>query len=249
MNNTQKTIRCGVIKDLLPLYADGVLSDESRELVEAHLGECPECAEYLRKLRDPELSGAKKRAAEGRSALKKIRKTLRIRRLLTALITAACVAAAAGGIFYGVVVRETYIPYEESGLFVSADGEYLQTERNYHAMHGVYTDGGDAEFIYLTTTVYENMRKKQSVYNIELLTEAGRTTRQVGEDDGSSSYLPVETQVCTEIWYVPEDTAKQFMKGNRWTDFEGTDEEIAAKRQAEAEELKARSVLIWSAEG
>ena len=38
---------CGVIRDLLPLYADDACSEESRTLVEEHLAECPACAEEL----------------------------------------------------------------------------------------------------------------------------------------------------------------------------------------------------------
>ena len=46
---------CSVIRDLLPLYADDVCSDASRELIEKHLPECPECAAELEKLRSHEI--------------------------------------------------------------------------------------------------------------------------------------------------------------------------------------------------
>lgn len=45
------SLSCNVTQDLLPLYHDGVCSDESRALVEAHLANCPECAELLSNLR------------------------------------------------------------------------------------------------------------------------------------------------------------------------------------------------------
>jgi predicted anti-sigma-YlaC factor YlaD len=38
---------CEVIKDLLPLYHDGVCSDESKALVEEHLTECDNCKAEL----------------------------------------------------------------------------------------------------------------------------------------------------------------------------------------------------------
>ena len=44
-------LSCNVARDLLPLYHDGVCSDESRSLVEAHLKECPECTAVLTELR------------------------------------------------------------------------------------------------------------------------------------------------------------------------------------------------------
>lgn len=36
-------IPCEIIEDLLPLYCDGVCSEESRQAVEAHLAECERC--------------------------------------------------------------------------------------------------------------------------------------------------------------------------------------------------------------
>lgn len=38
-----KRIECSVVRDLLPLYLDDVVSAETRDMVKAHLAECPEC--------------------------------------------------------------------------------------------------------------------------------------------------------------------------------------------------------------
>ena len=46
-------ISCNVIRDLLPLYEDGAVSQETAELVREHLKDCPDCREELRKLRTP----------------------------------------------------------------------------------------------------------------------------------------------------------------------------------------------------
>ena len=43
MNN----VPCSVIQDLLPLYCDGVCSEESKKLVQAHIADCETCAEEL----------------------------------------------------------------------------------------------------------------------------------------------------------------------------------------------------------
>ena len=42
-------LSCKVIEDMLPMYYDGVCSDESAALVEEHLKECPECRAYYKK--------------------------------------------------------------------------------------------------------------------------------------------------------------------------------------------------------
>lgn len=46
---------CDIVRDLLPLYVDNVVSDTSREIIEEHLSDCDGCKEYLKKLRDEEL--------------------------------------------------------------------------------------------------------------------------------------------------------------------------------------------------
>ena len=52
-------LSCNVVKDLLPSYIDELCSEESRELVKAHLCECSECREYCNNMRS-ELAGEKK---------------------------------------------------------------------------------------------------------------------------------------------------------------------------------------------
>ncbi|MBQ4282640.1 MAG: zf-HC2 domain-containing protein, partial [Lachnospira sp.] len=42
---------CNVIRDLLPMYYDGICSEVSVGEVEIHLGQCPGCAEYYRLMR------------------------------------------------------------------------------------------------------------------------------------------------------------------------------------------------------
>lgn len=46
-------IPCNVIRDLLPLYQDGVCSPESCQLVEAHMEECPQCRAEWERMRAP----------------------------------------------------------------------------------------------------------------------------------------------------------------------------------------------------
>ena len=36
-------LTCGVVQDLLPSYVEGLLGEESRQAVDRHLEDCPEC--------------------------------------------------------------------------------------------------------------------------------------------------------------------------------------------------------------
>ena len=45
---------CEIVRDILPLYADHVCSDTSREIIDEHLKTCPDCAAYLEEIRASE---------------------------------------------------------------------------------------------------------------------------------------------------------------------------------------------------
>ena len=45
-------LSCNVIQDLLPLYHDGVCSEESRKIVEEHMETCADCRDVLHGLRE-----------------------------------------------------------------------------------------------------------------------------------------------------------------------------------------------------
>jgi len=48
-------IDCDVIRDLLPLYVEDIVSKKSRELVEEHCKECDECSYMLKVMKDDEI--------------------------------------------------------------------------------------------------------------------------------------------------------------------------------------------------
>ena len=82
-------LNCDVVRDLLPLYVDDACSEESRHLVEEHLGECAECGEVLRKLRESEVESDLK--AERNEVIRYGAKRLRRR--------SALVGSAVSGLF------------------------------------------------------------------------------------------------------------------------------------------------------
>lgn len=92
-----KEITCNIIRDLLPLYEDDVVSQDSAELVRDHLKNCPACREELRRMRapvslPPDTDAAMLSRFEER--LRRIRRRTRLRLLCVglavALIAALC---------------------------------------------------------------------------------------------------------------------------------------------------------------
>ena len=227
-------ITCNVVKDLLPLYVEDVLSDDSKKVVDDHISDCPECMDLYQKMKKPathNLSAEKR--SDGQEALKKIRRSIIKKRIITALITAACVAAIACSLFYVVVVHEKYIPYEEAALYVS--DEAIRSNRNFYKSSGVYTPDGETLFMYMTTTMYTEFKRGgiETGWPINSRTDDALTMRIV-DDNGN-----VTEQVCREIYYVPEEEAKQMMQVLKWPE-NNVEEEI--------QNLKEKSVLIWKAD-
>ena len=48
-------ITCNIIQDMLPLYVDDVLSEDSRKMVEEHLKDCEACREKRRNMEEDSL--------------------------------------------------------------------------------------------------------------------------------------------------------------------------------------------------
>lgn len=94
---------CGMIKDLLPLYADDVCSDESREIVAKHIEKCSECRSELEKMsRNINVSVDKDIAV-----IKRIKKRILIERLVAGVIAIFSIIAA---VYICVVWLTSYKP-------------------------------------------------------------------------------------------------------------------------------------------
>ena len=90
-------VTCHVIEDLLPLYVEDVLSEDSRILVEEHLAQCESCRAELEAMRKPVTVPDFQEA--DRKNLKGLRRTLRRKRLRTALVSVIITAAVLGAVW------------------------------------------------------------------------------------------------------------------------------------------------------
>lgn len=114
-------MECEIIRDLLPLYADGLTSEASNRLIEAHTAECAECLKFLEEMcvpMEPEPIDETQRIIDALHAQKR-RQILRvvIPCVLTALI---CVVG-------WWIYMETHF-YGEKIVTVSTDEEKILKE-------------------------------------------------------------------------------------------------------------------------
>ena len=83
--------RCDVIQDLMPLCAEGLASEGSQALVEAHLKECPDCRARYTAMREPV-------PVPEAAPLRAVRSGLARRRANAVLLAGAAVAQQADGV-------------------------------------------------------------------------------------------------------------------------------------------------------
>ena len=83
---------CGIVKDLLPLYAEDMASEESAAFVKNHLETCEDCRKAYEEMKAPV-------EADPAAPLKTVRKAVKRRGLLIAGLIACLVAALLVGVF------------------------------------------------------------------------------------------------------------------------------------------------------
>lgn len=183
-------ITCDVVKDLIPLYVDGALSDDSKRLVEKHLLSCKTCNDYYDMMKKDVLHSTIPGKIED-NVIKSIRRKINVSKFITAVSSACIVALVCGILFYSVCVRESYIPYEESQIFV--ENGILKSDNNYVNYSGYeISEDGKELFIYLSTTPYKKLTFSHND-TMELLHLANETPE---------SY--------SRIFYLSEKYAKEF---------------------------------------
>lgn len=100
-------VTCNVIEDLLPLYADGICSEDSRTIVEHHVAVCPECKAKLEAMTaklEPDKSD--KIPAEPKNPFKKTR-THYVRLIVITICICALIAIPAIGVMI-LTINEEY---------------------------------------------------------------------------------------------------------------------------------------------
>ena len=109
--------KCGIVKDLLPLYADDVCSIESKKLVTEHLAECDECCKELESYQLDVITGN----AMEKEAVKKFRKKTerKITLKVVSIVLAVCI---------GVIGAFNVYWYS---AFVRPFAKYEKTEQEY----------------------------------------------------------------------------------------------------------------------
>lgn len=108
-------ISCEIIKDLLPLYHDGVCSNDSRAMIEDHLAECDSCKAELQAMDEALFINNKdqnlKEAEVVKNLSRRWKKGMLKSLLKGVLLTLLVIAALALVLFLFIDIRASPKPY------------------------------------------------------------------------------------------------------------------------------------------
>lgn len=108
-------ISCEIIKDLLPLYLDGVCSNDSKVMVEEHLAECDSCKAELHAMKGEFSLSHKEQNLKEAEAVKKLsrrwKKGMMKSLLKGVFITLLVIAAIALVLYIFMDIRALPKPY------------------------------------------------------------------------------------------------------------------------------------------
>lgn len=103
---------CDIVRDLLPLYSEDLLSDSSRLFIEEHLSSCRSCESYLDNIqeKDPVLE-------ESPQILNKLHHVIKRDKAKSVFIAAVFVTTLAVLLFFHLTAPQ-YIPYDSTDMKV-----------------------------------------------------------------------------------------------------------------------------------
>lgn len=131
---------CHIVRDLMPLYTEGMLSDESAAFVKTHLETCEDCRGAYGGEETPstaEADAARQRVGEA-GVLRTLKKKLRKQTWCAIIITVAVV------LLVTLMLRLNSIDYLAA---ISSDERYTLSDRMALLFKGGYSDHDEAEAV------------------------------------------------------------------------------------------------------
>ncbi len=158
MNN-----KCDIIKDLLPLYAENMCSDDSRQAVAEHIAECESCRNELKKIN----TDVAIQADSDVSMFKRIKKRARIEKVVISIVSIVFVLSALWFAQFFLINTDCTMSYEKYNMAenvkveVDEDGLlWLCTDNEASTYDYYYPTFADVNGIKMTENGYDKTKKE-----------------------------------------------------------------------------------------
>lgn len=125
-------LNCEIIRDLLPLYCDGVCSHASSKAVENHLNDCEICKKTHEALiKDSNFSSVNVNAEKNEAKfIRDVKSKIKLRKIIISVVSAAISAAVIFGIYTLCTVPSRPIAYSEDAFTVKDIGDMIAISYN-----------------------------------------------------------------------------------------------------------------------
>ena len=137
---------CNIIRDILPLYLENMVSADTRQFVDEHIIQCPECKKELELAKkDVSIEEHSQDENNPSKAMKKIKREIKKKRVATGILSAV-ISAIVVILLFSYLTAPEYLPYTEpfdiitasennGAVSLSFNGEYKLSQRE----SGVYS--------------------------------------------------------------------------------------------------------------
>lgn len=194
-------ISCDIIRDILPLYAEDMVSDATKEMVNEHLCECEACASELETIKKP-----RKLPVEADvKSLKRVGDAIRRRRILAVMAVFLFIATVLLG---GALMLDAkiYLSATEAVQDIYVEGEAVKIIWNDQitgTSSAMDTENTDNYAVTAWTSLYKRIFPKEPVPYEALSDEvkAMITEEQYAVFDSASTYSMADGINGTNFWY------------------------------------------------
>lgn len=191
-------MKCEIIRDLLPLYCDELCSQESRQEIETHLGQCKACQGYLEEMRGESVPAPSAPDAEVEAKVLRGVKRKFSRRRRRSILIAVAVMLVFSVALVGAADVERPVPYTDglvtAELAVDEVIDLYYHGGSYNTFYGFSRelDGRNAVFLYFDETIVSGIKPRGeghlSIGNA-LLTDYETATYQISREVDAVYYL------------------------------------------------------------
>lgn len=236
---------CNIVRDLLPLYIDDVLSIDSKNFVESHLESCSDCKKEYELMKE-ELIIPRETKDNGLQSIKKTLKNKKIKNILLSIIlTAVIIISSIELIFH----RNTLIKYDKNLIEIVNINNNIYSKfkgKNYysvnaHTIEEAEINGKNQNIVILS--YYESFAEstKRNLTN-EKLTEEDRlfllgeidNNKYINENLEKNSDTVPRNKGIDKIYYLNKDM--------------DTDIGFGEEREEKLNNILKNSTLIWEKE-
>jgi hypothetical protein len=161
-----KNRECSIVRDILPLYVENVISDDTKQFVDEHLNHCAECKKEL-ELSQTDIP-VKKNCSEndsGVEVIKKIGLDIKKKRVFTGILSAV-ISAIVVILSFAYLTAPGYLPYAESFDIISVRDNNGCVTLSFAGEYEIYQSEQGVYDISIYNTIWNklfNIEKKQDI--------------------------------------------------------------------------------------